>query len=124
MSLKPGDHATTFGGGPLVASVALAVVRTIAEPDFLAGVQAKGELLARLLAALVARRSRVREVRGRGLMWGIELTEPAGPFVGAARDRRLLVVSAGPNVLRLVPPLIISDAELERGVAILDEVLA
>jgi acetylornithine/succinyldiaminopimelate/putrescine aminotransferase len=124
MSLKPGDHATTFGGGPLVSSVALAVVRTIAEPDFLAGVQAKGDLLGRLLAALVARRSRVREVRGRGLMWGIELAEPAGPFVGAARDRHLLVVSAGPNVLRLVPPLTISDAELERGVAILDEVLA
>ena len=124
MSLKPGDHATTFGGGPLVASVALAVVRTIADPDFLAAVQAKGELLGRLLAALVARRSRVREVRGRGLMWGIELAEPAGPFVGAARDRHLLVVTAGPNVLRLIPPLIISEAELERGVAILDEVLA
>jgi predicted acetylornithine/succinylornithine family transaminase len=124
MSLKPGDHATTFGGGPLVASVALAVVRTIAEPEFLASVQAKGDLLGRLLAALVARRSRVREVRGRGLMWGIELGEPAGPFVGAARDRHLLVVTAGPNVLRLIPPLIISEAELERGVAILDEVLA
>jgi len=124
MSLKPGDHATTFGGGPLVASVALAVLRTIAEPEFLAAVQAKGELLGRLLAALVARRSRVREVRGRGLMWGIELAEPAGPFVGAARDHHLLVVSAGPNVLRLLPPLIISEAELERGVAILDEVLA
>ncbi|HEX9393933.1 MAG TPA: acetylornithine/succinylornithine family transaminase [Gemmatimonadales bacterium] len=124
MSLKPGDHATTFGGGPLVASVALAVVRTIAEPEFLASVQAKGDLLSRLLAALVARRSRVREVRGRGLMWGIELAEPAGPFVGAARDRHLLVVTAGQNVLRLIPPLIISEAELERGVAILDEVLA
>jgi predicted acetylornithine/succinylornithine family transaminase len=124
MSLKPGDHATTFGGGPLVASVALAVVRTIAEPDFLASVQAKGDLLGRLLAALVARRSRVREVRGRGLMWGIELAEPAGPFVGAARERHLLVVTAGPNVLRLIPPLIISEAQLERGVAILDEVLA
>jgi predicted acetylornithine/succinylornithine family transaminase len=124
MSLKPGDHATTFGGGPLVASVALAVVRTIAEPDFLASVQVKGDLLGRLLAALVARRSRVREVRGRGLMWGIELAEPAGPFVGAARERHLLVVTAGPNVLRLIPPLIISEAQLERGVAILDEVLA
>ena len=124
MALKPGDHATTFGGGPLVASVALAVLRTIAEPAFLAAVQAKGALLGRLLAALVARRSRVREVRGRGLMWGIELAEPVGPFVGAARDRHLLVVSAGPNVLRLVPPLVISEVELERGVAILDEVLA
>ena len=124
MSLKPGDHATTFGGGPLVASVALAVVRTIAEPDFLASIQAKGDLLGRLLAALVARRSRVREVRGRGLMWGIELAEPAGPFVGAARERHLLVVTAGPNVLRIIPPLVISEAELERGVAILDEVLA
>ena len=123
-SLKPGDHATTFGGGPLVARVALDVVRTVAAPDFLAAVRRKGDWVGERLGALAARSPRVREVRGRGLMWGIELTEPAAPFVTAARERALLVATAGPNVLRLIPPLVITLEQLERGVAILEEVLA
>jgi predicted acetylornithine/succinylornithine family transaminase len=123
-ALKPGDHATTFGGGPLVAGAALAVVRTIAEPSFLAAVRAKGEWLGAALAQLAAHRPRVGAVRGRGLMWGVELTEPAAPYVTAARERGLLVTTAGPSVIRLVPPLIITAPELERAVAILDAVLA
>jgi len=63
-------------------------------------------------------------VRGRGLMWGIELTEPAAPFVAAARERHLLVATAGANVIRLVPPLVVTREELERGVGILEEVLS
>ncbi len=122
-ALAPGDHATTFGGGPLVASVALEVVQTIAAPEFLAAVRAKGEALATMLAGLAARCSRVREVRGRGLMWGIELSEAAVPLVAVARERGLLVTTAGPTVLRLVPPLVVTVAELERGVAILEAVL-
>jgi predicted acetylornithine/succinylornithine family transaminase len=123
-ALKPGDHATTFGGGPLVASAALAVVRTIAEPSFLAAVRAKGEWLSAALAELAARRSRVGAVRGRGLMWGVELTEPAAPYVTAARELGLLITTAGPSVIRLVPPLIVARPELERAVTILDAVLA
>jgi acetylornithine/N-succinyldiaminopimelate aminotransferase len=123
-ALKPGDHATTFGGGPLVASVALDVLRTIAAPEFLADVRQKGTWLGGRLARLAASSARVREIRGRGLMWGIELTEPAGPFVGAARERGLLVTTAGAEVIRLVPPLIVTLEELERGVAILEQVLA
>ena len=122
--LAPGDHATTFGGGPFVATVALDVVRAIADPDFLADVRAKGEWLGAALAALVPRRPRVREARGRGLMWGLELNEAAAPVVAAARDRHLLVLTAGATVIRIVPPLTVSRDELERGVAILDEVLA
>ena len=123
-ALKPGDHATTFGGGPLVASVALEVVRTIAQPDFLAAVRQKGEWLGARLARLAARSAKVNEVRGRGLMWGLELAEPAAPYVTAARERGLLVVTAGANVLRLVPPLVISSEELDRGTTILEEILA
>ncbi len=122
-ALKPGDHATTFGGGPLVASVALAVVRTIAQPGFLADVRRKGEWLETRLTRLAARARPVQQTRGRGLMWGVELTEPAAPFVGAARDRGLLVATAGPTVIRLVPPLVITLEGLERGVAVLEEVL-
>jgi acetylornithine/N-succinyldiaminopimelate aminotransferase len=123
-ALKPGDHATTFGGGPLVASVALAVVRTIADPALLADVRGNGEWLGARLAELAARCPRVREVRGRGLLWGIELSEPAAPAVAAARDRGLLVLTAGLQVIRLIPPLIITRDELERGVRILEAVLA
>jgi acetylornithine/N-succinyldiaminopimelate aminotransferase len=123
-SLKPGDHATTFGGGPLVATVAHDVLRTIADPEFLAAVKAKGEWMEQRLGAMAKRCARVREVRGRGLMWGIELSEPAAPFVAAARENHLLVATAGPTVLRLLPPLVISTDELERGIAILEEVLA
>ncbi|MFN2571086.1 MAG: aminotransferase class III-fold pyridoxal phosphate-dependent enzyme, partial [Gemmatimonadales bacterium] len=123
-SLAPGDHATTFGGGPLVATVALDVLRTIAEPDFLADVRAKGDWLGQRLGALAARSARVREARGRGLMWGLELNEIAAPVVAAARERHLLVLTAGLTVIRIVPPLTVTREELERGVAILEEVLA
>jgi predicted acetylornithine/succinylornithine family transaminase len=123
-AVQPGDHATTFGGGPLVASVALAVLRTVSNPAFLAEVRHKGEWLGRRLEQAAARRRRVREVRGRGLMWGVELTEPAGRFIAAARERGVLFVGAGPTVIRLVPPLVITVPELERGVALLEEVLA
>ena len=123
-ALAPGDHATTFGGGPFVATVALEVVRTIAEPEFLAAVRAKGEWLGARLRALATRSTRVKEARGRGLMWGLELTEAAAPFVATARERHLLVLTAGPNVIRIVPPLTIAREELERGATILEEVLA
>jgi predicted acetylornithine/succinylornithine family transaminase len=123
-ALAPGDHATTFGGGPLVASVALEVVRTVGAPEFLATVRASGERLAALLARLAERRSRVRDVRGQGLLWGIELGEAAAPFVTAARERGLLVATAQPSVIRLMPPLVVTAADLARAAGILDEVLA
>jgi len=122
--LAPGDHATTFGGGPFVATVALDVLRTISDADFLAAVRAKGEWLEARLNRLAAGTPRVREARGRGLMWGVELNEVAAPVVAAARERHLLVLTAGPTVIRIVPPLTITREELERGVTILEEVLA
>ena len=123
-ALAPGDHATTFGGGPFVATVALEVLKAIAEPEFLADVRAKGELLGQRLKNLAPGTRRVREVRGRGLMWGLELNEVAAPVVAAARERHLLVLTAGPNVIRIVPPLTISRDDLERGATTLAEVLA
>ena len=123
-SLATGDHATTFGGGPVVATVALAVLRTIAAPTFLARVRETGEWLQHELGALAARRTRIREVRGTGLMWGLELAEPAAPYVTAAREAGLLVVTAGPQVIRLIPPLVIERDDLARGLAILGAALA
>ncbi|HSU17853.1 acetylornithine/succinylornithine family transaminase [Longimicrobium sp.] len=123
-TIQPGDHATTFGGGPLVASAALATVRTIGEPAFLAEVQRKGHLLANLLQKLVLNHpTKVTAVRGTGLIWGVEIEGSAGEVAARALDAGLLVCTAGPNVVRIVPPLVIGDAELAEGVGILDEVL-
>jgi acetylornithine/N-succinyldiaminopimelate aminotransferase len=123
-AMQPGDHGTTFGGGPFVTAVALEVVRTIAEPAFLAGVKARGETLVRLLEGVAYRHPGVvREIRGRGLMRGMELTLEVAPVVAAAFRRGLLLVGAGPDTVRFLPPLVITDAELERGVGILEEAL-
>jgi len=123
-TIQPGDHATTFGGGPLVASAALATVRTIGEPAFLAEVQRKGHLLANLLQKLVLNHpTKVKAVRGTGLIWGVEIEGSAGEVAARAQDAGLLVCTAGPDVVRIVPPLVIGDAELAEGVGILDEVL-
>lgn len=122
-TIQPGDHATTFGGGPLVASVALEVLRRIAAEEFLAEVRARGAQLGAALAELRALPA-VADVRGVGLMWGIELDIPAAQVVSGALAAGLLITSAGEKVVRLLPPLNITATEVAEGVAILREVLA
>ena len=121
--LQPGDHATTFGGGPFVTSVALAQFRVIADPQFLAGVRQRGEWLIGRLAELKACHPGVLEVRGLGLMQGIELADPVQPVIERAFEQRLLLISAGPNVIRLLPPLVIEQRDLARGLDILETCL-
>jgi predicted acetylornithine/succinylornithine family transaminase len=120
--IKPGDHATTFGGGALVSTVAHAVVEHIAAPEFLNAVQAKGELLAASLQGLTGL-AKVKEVRGIGMMWGIELNETAMPYVTRAFEAGLLVTTAGENVVRLLPPLVVTEQQIEEAVRVLTEVL-
>jgi predicted acetylornithine/succinylornithine family transaminase len=123
--MEPGDHGTTFGGGPLVSTVALRVMEIVSEPGFLADVVERGNVLARLLSALaVELEPVVREVRGRGLMWGIEVAAMVGPVVQRLREEGLLTVPAGAHVIRLLPPLTVSRDEIGRAVEILRSVLA
>ena len=114
----PGDHGSTFGGNPVACAAACAVVEAIDEPLLLA-VQTHGARLAAGLAALPG----VVEVRGRGLMLGAELDRPAAPVVADCLTAGLLVGTAGDTVLRLTPPLTITGAELDLGLALLEEVL-
>lgn len=123
-TLGPGDHATTFGGGPMVSTVARAVLETVAAPAFLEGVRERSARLDEALARLAAAHDAVAAVRGRGLMRGVALHRPAGPVVTAARERELLVCSAGPDVVRLLPPLNIPLDELDLGIHRLGEALA
>ena len=124
---ESGDHNSTFGGNPVAAAAGLVVLETINNPQFLSGISQKGEKIMSEIRAwnLPA----VQEVRGRGLMIAIDIDREAWPILEAAiarADNRccgLLLLSAGPNTLRLLPPYIISDSEIEKGLKILKELL-
>lgn len=123
-TLRPGDHGSTFGGGPLVASVALHVLGRLADPALLARVRETGAWVGESLAAMAERTRRIRAVRGLGLMWGIDVMRPAAELVARALDAGLLLCSAGEYTVRLLPPLVASREALARGLAILEESLA
>jgi len=115
----PGDHGSTFGGNPVSCAAACAVVNAI-DDDLLSNVRVRGAELAAGLAALPG----VGEVRGRGLLLGATLDRPAAAVVDSCRDRGLLVLSAGPDVLRLTPPLVLGPAEVEEALDVIREALA
>ncbi|HEY8580386.1 MAG TPA: aspartate aminotransferase family protein [Beijerinckiaceae bacterium] len=108
-----GTHGTTYGGNPLAMSVGNAVLDIILEDGFLDRVAQTGLVLKQRLAALKDAHPRlIEEVRGEGLMLGLKLTVPPGDFATAAREERMLVIPAGENVVRLLPPLNIGEAEM------------
>ena len=116
---EPGDHASTFGGNPVACAAACAVVETI-DDELLAGVRRKSDLLKRTLERLPA----TVEVRGAGLLLGVEIDRVASDAIVACLDRGVLVGSAGERVLRLTPALTISNDELAHAIDILREVLS
>ena len=122
-AMKPGDHGTTFGGGPFVASVALHVLDRLSDPAMLEHVRVTGAWFGKQLSEIAHRTSRIRQVRGMGLMWGIDVMGTAAHVVSEALGRGLLVCSAGDYTVRLLPPLVATQDELARGLQILEEVL-
>jgi acetylornithine/N-succinyldiaminopimelate aminotransferase len=123
--MTAGSHASTFGGNPLAVAVGNAVMEIIAEPAFLGAVETCGAALAKGLDQLVARHPGVFELRrGAGFMQGLRCRVPAGDLVDSLRDAGLLVAPAQDQVIRLLPPLIARDAEIEEAIGILDGVAA
>jgi predicted acetylornithine/succinylornithine family transaminase len=119
-----GDHGSTFGGNPVAAAASLAVLDRLTAPGFLEKVEKKGRSLHRGLQKLRRAYPRaVAEVRGIGLMIGIELHGEAGPVVKGLRDRGFLATKAGDKVLRLLPPLVIKPGEIRAFLGALEEVL-
>ncbi len=122
-AVKPGDHGTTFGGGPFVSSVALHVLERLSDPALLAQVRENGEFFGERLREIASRSGRIRQVRGMGLMWGADIMGTASQVIGAALTHGLLLCSAGDFTLRMLPPLVATRAELEEGLTILESVL-
>ena len=127
-SLNVGTHGTTYGGNPLGCAVAGAALELLSDPELLAGVRHKQEVFMAGLRRINQRFGVFRELRGKGLLLGCELTEPwrghSRDFIKAALDQGLLVLVAGPDVIRLAPSLIIPDALIEDGLQRFERAIA
>jgi len=125
VGMTAGTHGSTFGGNPLAAACGNAVLDVVLAPGFLEDVARKGLLLKQRLAELKDRHPGViTEVRGQGLMVGLKLKPPVGDMIAALTAEHMLAVTAGENVLRLVPALIVSDAEIGEAMTRLDKAAA
>ncbi len=122
--LSPGSHGSTFGGNPLICSAALATMRTMVEEGILDNCREMGAYLTGQLEKLQTKYTFIKQVRGRGLIIGMELDIEGGPLVTAAMERGLLINCTVGNVLRFLPPLIVSRTEIDEAMHILDAVLA
>jgi acetylornithine/N-succinyldiaminopimelate aminotransferase len=122
--VSPGMHGTTFGGGPLACAVALEFLRVVEDEKLLENIRARGAELREGLTKLAAKFDFIREVRGEGLMIGIELSVEGGPFVSEAMQRGLLINCTHDFTLRLLPPFIITRAQVREFLRLLELVLA
>src|SRR5215813_4066652 len=119
--MTPGSHGSTFGGNPLAIASANAVLDVMLQPGFFDHVQKMSLLLKQKLASVIDRHGDVvSEVRGEGLLIGVKAVVPSGDLVTALRNERLLTVGAGDNVVRFLPPLIVTETEIDQSVDCLD----
>jgi acetylornithine/N-succinyldiaminopimelate aminotransferase len=122
-SLDAGAHGSTFGGNPLTCAAGVAVIEALRRDGVLESCRVVGERLRERLLALAKKLPMIRDVRGRGLILGIELDRPGRPFVSAALERGLVINCTAETVIRLLPPLTLTDAEADEGFEILEGVL-
>jgi len=123
--IMTGDHGTTFGGNPLACRIAHYIVNRLSDSELQRSVLAKEQTFREHFKRIQRRFPKiVQEVRGRGLILGLQLNSDPTPVITAARERGLLVITCGTNTLRFVPPLIISDEEIASGMRVLEEAMA
>lgn len=121
-NLTPGVHGSTFGGNPLACAAAIAALDVIAEEDLPRQALVKGAYVRDKLRALHL--PNVREVRGLGLMIGIEMKQKVAPYIKALQEKKIIALNAGMTVIRLLPPLVITYEQIDHVVDALAEVLA
>jgi acetylornithine/N-succinyldiaminopimelate aminotransferase len=117
---EPGNHASTFGGNPLACAAANAVLDVMTRDGFLDGVEQRGAYLGKQLKKLSKKIPGRKEVRGRGMLWGIEIEGEAGPIVKKALQNGLLIGVAGPNVLRFAPPIIVTKSDIRKMIGMME----
>ena len=122
-SLSPGSHASTFGGGPAACAGALAVLEEVSKPELLANVREMGRYMMIKLAGMKSSAPVIKEVRGLGLMVGVELGAPCGPIVEECARKGLLINCAAEKIIRLLPPLNVGKAEVDKALNILGKIL-
>ncbi|HBT46719.1 MAG TPA: acetylornithine transaminase [Peptococcaceae bacterium] len=122
-AFAPGDHASTFGGNPLAAAAGVAAFQALLEEGLVENAAQQGEYLIGRLKSLASPFPQVVEIRGRGLMVGMEIEGPADAIAGACLDRGLLINSCHGRVLRLLPPLTVKKEEIDAALAILEAVM-
>ncbi|GAH40875.1 unnamed protein product, partial [marine sediment metagenome] len=122
-ALQPGDHASTFGGNPLACTAGKVILKKLLYGGVLENVQEVGAYLKTKLIELQEKYEMIIDVRGQGLMLGMELNCSVKNIVKECMEKSLLLLGAGENVIRFVPPLIIGKKEIDKGIGILNEVL-
>jgi acetylornithine/N-succinyldiaminopimelate aminotransferase len=118
-----GDHGSTYGGNLLACRAALVFLEELIDRDLVGHVARVGAHLEKGLRAIAARRPVIREVRGAGLMWGLDLDRPALPVVDAALHLGLLVNRTAETVVRLLPPFVITSSEIDEALVLLDQAI-
>lgn len=118
---KPGDHGTTMGANAVACAAGNAVMNVVSKKPFLKAVAKKGEYFMKKIREIESKK--IKEVRGKGFLIGVELTEPAAPYVAKALKAGLIINSPKPKVLRLVPPLVLSKQQIDKSVKVLDKIL-
>lgn len=121
-NLTPGVHGSTFGGNPLSCAAANAALDVMAEEDLSGQAEAKGKYLMEKLRSIES--PNIREVRGLGLMIGIEMKQKVAPYIKELQERKIITLNAGMTVIRLLPPLVITYEQIDRLASVLTEVLA
>jgi acetylornithine aminotransferase len=123
-AIKIGDHGTTFGGNPMATRVGIYCAERLGSPELLDHVSRTGSFLVSRLRSLQQKYPRsVTDVRGKGLLVGAQLSFDPAKLIGECRERGLLVISAGKNTLRVVPPLVIEEDLIDQGVSIIEDAL-
>lgn len=122
-AVQPGDHGTTFGGGPLVSAIASHVLDRLSDQSLLDSVREKGAWLGEQLETIARRSGKVRAIRGTGFIWGLDVVESAGDVVRRGWDEGLLLLTAGEHTVRILPPLVIDRDDLVRGLSIIEKII-
>ena len=121
---KPGDHGSTYGGNLLACRAALMFLEELTENGLMAHVAKVGAHLERGLRAIASRQPAITAVRGAGVMWGLDINRPAAAVVDAARERKLLVNRTSDTVIRLLPPYVITESEIDEALPLLEAAIA